>query len=283
MTIAVRSSAEKGLGALFLAPLVLLLAACDLHVGNLSARVADEWTHTYPLAAGGEVRIENTNGKIEVEGVDGSSVEVRAERVARGATEQAARDLLPRIVIREDVKPDRVSITTERMSGMLIGVAFEVRYHVRAPKKAIVNVRNTNGEVALTGLDGAVVAQTTNGRVKGDGLTGGIEARTTNGSVQVDLSSAATEPVRLHTTNGAVTLTLPEAAKATLSASVTNGGISVGEFQRLDVSEKSRRHFEAKLNGGGTPIELETTNGAVRIRPRNSLGEAPLTDDRKDR
>jgi len=250
---------------LLMAPIVLFLIGCDLHVGNLSARVTDEWTRSYPLAAGGEIRIENTNGRIDVEGVDGSTVEVRAERIARGATEQAARDL--------------VSLTTERISGVLIGVAFEVRYHVRAPRRAALNVRNTNGEVGLTGLNGTVVAQTTNGRVKGDGLTGGVDARTTNGAVQMDLSGAGSEAVRLHTTNGAVTLTLPESAKATLSASVTNGGISVGEFQNLDVSEKSRRRFEAKLNGGGTPIELQTTNGGVRIRPRNSLAEA--TDERR--
>jgi len=266
---------------LLMAPIVLFLIGCDLHVGNLSARVTDEWTRTYPLSAGGEIRIENTNGRIDVEGVDGSTVEVRAERIARGATEQAARDLLPRIGIKEDVSPARVSLSTERISGVLIGVAYEVRYHVRAPRKAAVNVRNTNGEVALTGLTGPVVAQTTNGRVKGDALTGGVEARTTNGSVQMDLSGAGSDPVRLHTTNGAVTLTLPETAKATLSASVTNGGISVGEFQNLDVSEKSRRHLEAKLNGGGALVELETTNGGVRIRPRNSLAEAP--DDRRDR
>ena len=75
----------------------------------------------------------------------------------------------------------------------------------------------------------------------------------------------------------------PESAKATLSASVTNGGISVGEFQNLDVSEKSRRRFEAKLNGGGTPIELQTTNGGVRLRPRNSVPDSRTSDERKDR
>jgi len=259
---------------LLVAPLVPLLVACDLHVGNLSARATEDWTRSYPLAAGGEIRIENTNGRIEVEGVDGSTVEVRAEKIARGATEQAAKDLLTRIAIKEDVSPSRVSLATERITGVLIGVAYEIRYHVRAPRNAAINVRNTNGEVALTGLTGAVVAQTTNGRVKGDALTGGVEARTTNGAVLMDLSGAGSEPVRLHTTNGGVTLTLPETAKATLSASVTNGGISVGEFQNLDVSEKSRRHLEAKLNGGGPLVELETTNGGVRIRPRNSLAEA---------
>jgi hypothetical protein len=258
-------------------PVVALLAGCDLHVGDLSARATDEWTHTYPLTPGGEIAIDNTNGKIEVEGTDAATVEVRAERIAKGATDAAARELLPRIVIKEDATPDRVSVRTERMGGIMIGASFEVRYHVRAPKNAVVNVSNTNGQVTLTGLNGKVTAHTTNGQVRGDTLTGPVEARTTNGGVNMDLSSIGKEPVRLHTTNGGVTLTLPESAKADISASVTNGGISVGDFQNLDVGEKTRRRFEAKLNGGGTSIELQTTNGGVRIRPRNSAAAA--TDD----
>jgi hypothetical protein len=266
-----------------LVPIVVLLAACDVHLGDLSARATDEWTRSYPLKAGGEVRIVNTNGKIDVEGIDGSTVDVRAERIARGATDSAARELLPRIVIKEDATPERVSIETERLSGIMIGAAFEVRYHVRAPKNAAINVTNTNGQVVLTGLSGKVIAHTTNGGVKGDGLTGGIDARSTNGVVAIDLASVGRDPVRLQTTNGAATLTLPESAKADLSASVTNGGISVGEFQNIEVGEKSRRRLEAKLNGGGTAIELRTTNGGVRIRPRNSVADTERDPDTERR
>ena len=114
-------------------PLALAVTACDVHLGNLAGRATDEWTHTYPLTAGGQVRIGNTNGKIEIEGVDGSTVEIRAERIAKGVTDTAARELLPRIEIKEDVRPDRVSVETARMSGIMFGAAFEVRYHVRAP------------------------------------------------------------------------------------------------------------------------------------------------------
>jgi hypothetical protein len=265
--------------AFLLVPIVVALAGCDVHLGDLSARATEEWTRSYPLKAGGEVRIVNTNGKIDVEGIDGSTVEVRAERIARGATDSAARELLPRIVIKEDATPERVSIETGRLSGIMIGAAFEVRYHVRAPKNAAINVTNTNGQVVLTGLSGKVIAHTTNGGVKGDGLTGGIDARSTNGVVAIDLASVGRDPVRLQTTNGAATLTLPESAKADLSASVTNGGISVGEFQNIEVGEKSRRRLEAKLNGGGTAIELRTTNGGVRIRPRNSVADTERDPD----
>src|SRR5471032_2864652 len=85
-----------------LLPAAVLLGACDMSLGNLMGRATEEWTHTYPLTAGGEVRIVNTNGKIDVEGVDGSTVEVRAEKIAKGTSDEAARELLPKIVIKED-------------------------------------------------------------------------------------------------------------------------------------------------------------------------------------
>jgi DUF4097 and DUF4098 domain-containing protein YvlB len=248
----------------------LALAACDLSLGNLTGRATDEWTHTYPLTPGGEVRIGNTNGKIEVEGVDGATVEVRAERIARGATEAGARQLLPRIVIKEDIAPDRISVATERMSGIMIGASFEVRYHVRAPKNAVVNVTNSNGSIVITALGGKVVAHTTNGAVSGKELAGGVDARSTNGAVNIDVASVGSDRISLSTTNGGVTLTLPDAAKADISASVTNGGINVSGLDKLELSEQSRRHVEGKLNGGGTPIELQTTNGGIRVRLRDT-------------
>ena len=272
--------------AVFVLPLAVALAGCDVSLGALAARATDEWTHTYPLTAGGEVRIVNTNGRIDVEGVDGSTVEVRAERIARGATDSAARELLPRIVIKEDIKPDRITLETERMSGIMIGAGFEVRYHVRAPKNAVVNVTNTNGQVVVNALAGRVVASTTNGAVKGTNLTGGVDGRTTNGSVSIEMASVGPDPVSLETTNGGVTLALPEKAKASISAACTNGGISVGSLDNFEVSEHSRRHLEGKLNGGGTAIDLQTTNGGIRLRSHNSLPDAPRetdSDDRKDR
>ena len=273
---------SRGVGVLLL-PLVVGLAGCDMSLGNLTARATEEWTHTYPLSPGGEVRIVNTNGRIDVEGVDGSTVEVRAERIARGATEAAARELLPRIVIKEDNRPDRVSLETERLSGIMIGVAFEVRYHVRAPKSAAINVTNTNGAVVVTSLSGKVMAHTTNGGVTGRNLTGGVDARSTNGGVSIDMAEVGPERITLHTTNGGVTLALPETAKADLSASCTNGGINVSALDGLEVSEKSRRHLEGRLNGGGTPIEVETTNGGIRVRAREGASTRTDTGEPKDR
>jgi len=261
----------------FVLPLAVALAGCDVSLGKLTARATDEWTHTYPLTSGGEVRIVNTNGRIDVEGVDGLTVEIRAERIARGASEAAARELLPRIVIKDDSTPARVSLETERMSGIMIGAGFEVRYHVRAPKNAVINVTNTNGQVAVNGLTGTIVAHTTNGGVKGTNLAGGVDARSTNGGVSIEMASIGPERISLETTNGGVTLMLPEKAKATVSASCTNGGITVGALDNFEVTEKSRRHLEGRLNGGGTAIDLQTTNGGIRVRPRE-IGAADTAE-----
>ena len=59
--------------------------------------------------------------------------------------------------------------------------------------------------------------------------------------------------------------TLPPAARADLFASWTNGGIDLSDLP-FTIRQFSRRRFEGQLNGGGTPIELETTNGRIRVR-----------------
>ena len=279
MDVAVyRKGAVPLLRSLVLLPLVVILAGCDLSLGNLAAHATDEWTHTYPLTAGGEIRIVNTNGRIDVEGIDGSTVEIKAEKIARGSTDAAARELLPRIVIKEDVKPDRITLETERMSGIMIGAGFEVRYHVRAPKGAVVNATNTNGQVAVNAMSGKVLAHTTNGAVKGTNLTGGVNGETTNGSISIDMASVGSDRISLETTNGSVTLMLPEKARATVSATVTNGGINVGSLDNFEVTEKARRRLEGKLNGGGTEVELHTTNGSIRLRSRDTINTRTDTD-----
>ena len=261
--------------ACLLVPLVTVLAGCDLSVGNLTERATEEWTRSYPLAAGGEIRIGNTNGRVEVEGVEGATtVEIKAEKIARSATETGAKELLPRITIREDAQPDRVTVETEKMNGIMIGAAFEVRYHVRAPKGAVVNVTTTNGGIGLTALAGKIIAHTTNGGVTAKELTGGIEARSTNGGVSIDFARLGTERVSARTTNGGVTIMLPDSAKADVTARCTNGGIIVSPDLTLAVTEQSRRRLEGRLNGGGTSIDLQTTNGGVRIKPRQPAEKA---------
>jgi hypothetical protein len=247
----------------------------------MSARASDEWTRSYPLGSGGRVVIFNRNGGIDLQGVDASTVEVRAERVTHATTEKTARELLPRIAIAEDVKPDLVSVRTEGIEGILVGVSFEVVYHVKVPRWANVRLQTSNGDLSVIDVTGRVVANTGSGDIKADNLGGGLETRTVNGSTTVDLRSIGVDPVSIRATNGAVRLTLPAASNANLVASSANGTVSMDgvafEPTGEPVPERGRgRRVRGRLNRGGTSIELQTVNGNIVISAR---GAAPAAQD----
>lgn len=245
------------------------VSGCGVPMGPFLGRASESWTHAYPLGKNGEVTIVNINGPVDVTGVDGSTLEVHAERIASGATDQLARDLLPHITIEEHATPDFVSIETKRIAGFLLGASFQVRYHVKAPRTATVRATTVNGGVTVTAMDGRVIAQTTNGGVLAKEIGGGIEARTVNGGVSVQLapppdSGDRNAAVDLMTVNGGVRLALPETAKATVNASWVNGGITISGLH-FEVKDQSKRRFEGSLNGGGMPIAMKTVNGGVSL------------------
>jgi len=269
-----RSGRSLAAGSVSLALAAVVLSGCGIPGGRGGPRVSETWTHTYPLSKTGEVTIVNANGRIEVEGVDGDTVEVQAEKIARGATEQIARDLLPRIPIDERATPDFVSVETRRLNGFLIGASYEVRYRVKVPRSATLRATTVNGGVWLKTMNGRVIARTTNGGITATEMSGAVEARSVNGGVRVQFASLGAESVELRTVNGGVRVALPPAAKATVSASWVNGGINLSGLQ-FEVREQARRHFEGRLNGGGANVEVATVNGGITLSTELDKSSGP--------
>jgi hypothetical protein len=52
----------------------------------------------------------NVNGLVQVEPGAGEAIEIHAERRAKASTDEAAKDLLGRVEMREDVKPEAVRL-----------------------------------------------------------------------------------------------------------------------------------------------------------------------------
>jgi len=233
-------------------------------IGPLNAEARDTWSRSYTLSKTGEVSIANVNGQVDVEGVDGSTVEVQAERIARAGTEQLAKELLPKIPINDRSTPDLVFVETGRINGILIGASYEVRYHVKAPKTATVRATTVNGGVDLAGLAGRTTARTTNGGVRARDLTGSLDARTVNGGVRAQFAALGSSDITLGVVNGGIRVSLPETAKATVNATWVNGGFH-SDGLKFDIRDSGKRHFEGLLNGGGTSITATTVNGGVTI------------------
>jgi hypothetical protein len=242
------------------------LAACDVVMSsmNANAKAQDDWSRSYPISANGRLELANTNGLVEVLATDGRTIEVKAERIARGNTEEAAKELLKQVQIKESATPDVVQLESVMPSGVGFGGHVEVRYHVKVPAGLSVRLHCTNGQVRVEGIRGDVRAETTNGGVRGRDLSGAVEASTTNGGIELEMNTLASGGVRAETTNGGVQVIVPENVKADIRATCVHGGVSV---QGLKVDgESSRNRVEGKVNGGGPRIALETTNGGVTVR-----------------
>jgi DUF4097 and DUF4098 domain-containing protein YvlB len=249
--------------------LLLFAAGCQgRRNASLTGRASDEWRRSYPISPDGEVQIVGANGSVEIQGGSGSTVEVRAERIVHASTDAAAKEIVPRIGIREDVSSDKIVLLTEGLSGIVIGVNIEVNYHVTMPSSARARVRAVNGDVTVSDVAGQLVLSSTNGQVIGKNLRGGVDARSVNKGVTVSLSSFGRDPVDLRATNGSVDLTVPPDVNASLEANYTNGSFDISKDLTYEpFGEQSRRRARGRLNNGGTPITITTINGNIRVHP----------------
>ena len=254
--------------------LTVIVAGCDIAVdghgglgfGLAAGKANDQWTRTYQVAPGGRLELINVNGRITAEASDGSAVEVVADRTAKATTDEAAKDLLGRIEMREEVGADRVRVEVRapRMSGPS---GHEFTWTVKVPRGVSVDLRTVNGRIHVANLDADVRARSTNGGIKGTALVASsVDAAVTNGGVDIEMAKAVTTGTfELEAVNGGVSINLPADSRADIAGRCVNGGISTSDLPLEMVGEQTRRRLDATLNGGGARISLETVNGGVRI------------------
>jgi DUF4097 and DUF4098 domain-containing protein YvlB len=150
--------------------------------------------------------------------------------------------------------------------------------------KGTLNAETSNGPVELQDIDGAVEIRTSNGHIRADGIRGALDATTSNssihamldkvdGSVRVQSSNGGIDltlppntqsAVRAHTSNNGITLHLPGEVNARLSAGTSNSSIST-DFEMRMRGEISKHHIEGTIGNGGPLIDLDTSNGQIRI------------------
>ncbi len=247
---------------------VLSGAACDVVFQGMNAQETEEWKRTYKLDEGGQVDVTTPNGEVDISpSADGTTVEVVAVKRARATSPEAAKQALKGIEITEQATAKQIRLEVPRVrgeGGMHIGrESREVRFTLKVPKSASVKVNTRNGGIRVSGVAGAVRIDSTNGNIVGEDLGGAVQAGTTNGNVTVRVTRLLPDGIRLDTTNGSIDLQVPADTKANISAHWANGNFEARGLNPQGESE--RRRYEGKLNGGGPLIEMNTTNGRIRI------------------
>ena len=168
-----RTMPRRAPTAVFVLPFLAVASAvstgCDLAMAHYKEKQTAEWRKTYELQPGGRLEISNISGKIDVEPSTGNSVEILAEKTARAASSEAAKEALGRIEIQETASATNVRIETkmQRNAGGLFARAEQrVHYTVKVPALLEVRLSTVNGGIELRGLKGRVTAEATNGGVK---------------------------------------------------------------------------------------------------------------------
>ena len=231
----------------------------------MTATAKDDWVRAYKLADGGELNITNPRGSVDIQAVDGETLEIRVERIVHGVTEAAAKEILPRLEMVEEATPQRVLVSGERLGGIVIGVSVEMHFHVRAPRSAVVRARTSGGEMNVKGFSGHVVLNGSNGALRAEELSGGIETRWVNGGVNIGLSAIGNQLVDVRVTNGQLNLAVAQTINANLSATATNGRIDVKAAKFEPLGDQTSRRVRGRLNAGGVPIELTAVNGNITV------------------
>jgi DUF4097 and DUF4098 domain-containing protein YvlB len=158
-------------------------------------------------------------------------------------------------------------------------------------------VKTSGGNIHLRNLSGSVTAKTSGGDIEGENLKNSVEVKTSGGDIELlNVQSSVTaatsagnievelKPVEfsralqidLRTSAGDIKLSLPEKMPATIHAEIALGRSP--RFERYDIysdfplsKNKAEKDGETSLisqgeiNGGGTPINLRTSAGNIRI------------------
>ena len=177
------------LGTLFT---LLLAAQAQASQGKLT----EEFHHTYPIAAGGRIELENINGAVHITGWDQNQVKVDAVKYAN------SKERLDEAEIEIDATSDTLSIRTKypnhdhtwNSDGW--NNPATVEYTLMVPRNARLDeIELINGSLDIHQVAGEVRASCINGRLTAQGLQGRVKLETINGGWSHNLSAWEVRPL----------------------------------------------------------------------------------------
>ncbi len=232
---------------------------------------------TLPLDPGGRVQIETFKGSIDVEAWDRPEVDV----VARVEPDESGRHQAEKVretEVRIEGSGSRVHIESDydraRHHGFLgvfgdDGTLPFVRYTIRMPKTARLQVKDYKSVSRIRGLAGSLELDTYKGRVEIAGAEGPVDLETYKGDVRAEFDRYAAS--RFETYKGDIEIALPPSAAFDLDADVGRGGrlsTDVALVTGASGWSGDRERQRGSVNGGGPELRLETYKGTFRLRTK---------------
>jgi hypothetical protein len=131
-------------------------------------------------------------------------------------------------------------------------------------------IKSGDGQVKITDAAGAIEARTSDGNLTVDGLFRVVALHTSDGSLDVSLREGTQlgEASTIQSSDGSVTLRVPQNFAADLNVHTGDGHVDCALPLSMDhyhSGENSGHELRGKLNGGGAPLTVHTSDGNVKI------------------
>ncbi len=129
-------------------------------------------------------------------------------------------------------------------------------------------IKSGDGHVRITDADGALDAHTSDGSLTVDGLFHALALHTSDGRLDLSLREGTklTVASTIQSSDGPVTIHVPQNFAADLNVHTSDGRVDCALPIAVDHYQSSGGHeLHGKINGGGTPLTIHTSDGNVRI------------------
>ena len=250
------------LGALVAVPFHNFLFNVMPELIQVADEVRREEVVTKPANGINTLKVQTISGSIVVTGTDTAEITIRAYYVSRGHNATARIHEL-----RTDTAMQGDTLAVSAVFPTRVMANDAIRYEIIVPSTINLNASTINGRVDAHGVNGIVDVAATNGPIEVLGETGPskLTARTTNGGIAVKVAPRQGH-YQLRTVNGSILVALPEDLGVTLQANAVNGGVTLDYGQwMLQGGQISRRNVNATLGDGALHLDVNTTNGSIRL------------------
>ena len=132
------------------------------------------------------------------------------------------------------------------------------------------HIKSGDGQVKITNAAGVIDAHTSDGNLSVDGLFHALALHTSDGTLDLSLREGTqlAGASTIQSSDGSVTIRVPQNFAADLNVHTSDGHVDCALPLTMDHYQSGENHgheLRGKLNGGGTPLTIHTSDGNVKI------------------
>ncbi len=222
----------------------------------------------FQLGGAGEVSIVNPGGVVNVQGGEGTEIEVRFTKRVHHASESDASAIADAVSIDFDASGPVARLAVVLPGGPERRARVECDLDLRVPKHVSVAIENHRGRVSAFDIEGPVRIETAHDGIEAGNLKGGLKATTRHGEIRVSGISGAVELVNR---GGSI---VAEDIDGDLRAETSHGRLVAEDVTGKATLENRHARIQASRIGG----ELRVTAQHAEVSIESAGGSAAVAN-----